>query len=152
MGWFVSSKKEKKRKKKKKQQVFGFVGIGSNEWRGCPFFAIQVCNLSKKIKEKKSSTFFFFYCRIVVVRGGFDLAGVLEIHKKKKIKLKPKTCKIWFLEEKKRCMATVDANPLKAPIVSSTSCLNFECGDNQLWTRLDRFIGSFVNFFFLSKW
>lgn len=45
-------------------------------------------------------------------------------------------------------MTTVDANPLKAPIVSSTSCLNFECGDNQLWTRLDRFIGSFVIFSF----
>jgi len=45
-------------------------------------------------------------------------------------------------------MTTVDANPLKAPIVSSTSCLNFECCDNQLWTRLDRFIGSFVIFSF----
>lgn len=33
-------------------------------------------------------------------------------------------------------------------MVSSTSCLNFEYGDNQLWTRLDRFIGSFVIFFF----
>lgn len=67
---------------------------------GVPFLQYKFVTCQKK-KKKRVQLFFFFYCQIVVVRGGFDLAGVLEIYKKKN-KLKTKTCKIWFLEEKKK--------------------------------------------------
>lgn len=93
---------QQKRKEKKKNSKYLVLLVSARmNGGGVPFLQYKFVTCQKN-KRKKEFNFFFFYCRIVVVRGGFDLAGVLEIHKKKKIKLKPKTCKIWFLEEEKK--------------------------------------------------